>query len=229
MDRITAGRVDVSTSGGSITIQEVEKDVQATTAGGSISVRRVGGDLEVRTAGGSLDIGPVGGNIRANTAGGSIRLEESGGSVRAKTAGGSIRVDGSNGPIEVETAGGSIEIEKARGAIDARTDGGDVEAELIVSDAGIDTECYLKTSGGDVTIYLPENLAASIDAEIRLRDNNGWRDDDYRIFSDFDIEIDGEDSGRRGRVTGRGDLNGGGDLIRLNTTNGDIHIKKLNR
>jgi DUF4097 and DUF4098 domain-containing protein YvlB len=227
--RITGGRVDVTTAGGSITIREGGEDVQATTAGGSISVRRTGGDLSVRTAGGSLDIGPVGGNIRANTAGGSIHLEESGGSVWAKTAGGSIHVDGSNGPVEVETAGGSIEIENARGAIEARTAGGDVEAELVIFDAGVDTHCYLKTAGGDVTIYLPENLAASIDAEIRIRGNDRWRDDDYRIYSDFDLDMEDDVDKYRNRITAQGDINGGGDRIRLNTTNGDIYIRKLNR
>lgn len=227
--RITGGRIDVSTSGGSISIREGGEDIHANTAGGSITIRQAGGNVEVRTAGGSIDLGPVGGDIRADTAGGSIRLEESGGAVRAKTAGGSIQVDGSNGPVEVETAGGSIEIEKARGAIEARTAGGDVEAELIVSDPAVNTTSYLKTAGGDVTIYLPEDLAATIDAEIRIHGNDRWRDDDYRIFSDFDLNIDGEEDRRRSRITAQGDINGGGNRIRLDTTNGDIHIRKLRR
>ena len=233
--KITGGKVEARTAGGSIDIREGGGDVVAETAGGSISIRRAGGSVEARTAGGSIDIGPTGGDIRARTAGGSIRLEESGGRVRANTAGGSIRVDGSNGPVEVETAGGSIDIENARGAIDAETAGGSVEAELIVSDKNIDTTCNLQTAGGDVTIYLLEDLAATIDAEIRIHDNDhGRRYRDYQIYSDFDINIgdgDGEEDDRRGRdswrVTASGDINGGGDRIRLTTTNGDIHIRKL--
>ena len=44
----------------------------------------------------------------------------------------------------------------------------------------------------------------------------------YRITSDFPLDID---SGSR-RITAQGKLNGGGDLIRLRTTNGDIEIRK---
>ena len=47
---------------------------------------------------------------------------------------------------------------------------------------------------------------------------------DYRIYSDFPLVIKGENSNR---ITGRGDINGGGDLIKLRTMNGDIHIRLL--
>lgn len=70
---------------------------------------------------------------------------------------------------------------------------------------------------------------ASIDAEIRIRDNDRWRDDDYRIYSDFDLEMEDDDDRYRSRITAQGDINGGGDRIRLNTTNGDIYIRKSNR
>lgn len=70
---------------------------------------------------------------------------------------------------------------------------------------------------------------ASIDAEIRIRDNDRWRDDDYRIYSDFDLEMEDDDDRYRSRITAQSDINGGGNRIRLNTTNRDIYIHKLNR
>jgi DUF4097 and DUF4098 domain-containing protein YvlB len=232
--RIT-GQVEVRTAGGSIEIEEGGSRVIAKTAGGGIKIRRSAGSVEANTAGGSIELGPSGGDVELKTAGGSIRIEESGGRVRAETAGGSISVDGSNGPVDVRTAGGSLRIENARGAIEAHTSGGSIEAELVVSDSGTDTSCNLETAGGDVTIHLPENLAATIDAEIRVRDNDsGWGRRDYEILSDFDIPVEedsGKDDDRRwrddSRVTARGDINGGGDRIKLSTANGDIHILKL--
>jgi hypothetical protein len=74
------------------------------------------------------------------------------------------------------------------------------------------------SAGGDITIRLPEKLKADIDAESRLERPRRK----YRITSDFPLDID---SGSR-RITAQGKLNGGGDLIRLRTTNGDIEILK---
>jgi hypothetical protein len=49
---------------------------------------------------------------------------------------------------------------------------------------------------------------------------------DYQIYSDFPLKIDG--AGSR-LITATGKINGGGDLIKLNTTNGDIRIRKLEK
>jgi hypothetical protein len=41
--------------------------------------------------------------------------------------------------------------------------------------------------------------------------------------------MEDDDDRYRSRITAQGDINGGGDRIRLNTTNRDIYIHKLNR
>ncbi|MDP6417130.1 MAG: hypothetical protein QGG54_19140, partial [Gammaproteobacteria bacterium] len=44
---------------------------------------------------------------------------------------------------------------------------------------------------------------------------------DYRIYTDFPLSIQEDDGGD---IVGRGDINGGGDRIYLETTNSDINI-----
>ena len=146
--------------------------------------------------------------------------------VEAETAGGSIGVDGSDGPVQVSTAGGNIEILEAHGFIEAETAGGDIEAEMVVSNKNTDTHVMLETAGGDITLFLPADLQATFDVRLEIT-RRAWRD--YKIYSDFPISIDDDDGGWRGRrvLIGKGDINGGGDKIRLETTNGDIRIKKL--
>jgi len=146
--------------------------------------------------------------------------------VEANTAGGRITVEGSEGPVEVETAGGSIEITEARGYIEAETAGGDIDAEMVVSNKNTDTHVTLETADGDITLFLPSDLRATFDVRLEIR-RRSWRD--YKIYSDFPITIDDDDNGWRGRMVliGKGDINGGGDEIKLRTTNGDIRIKKL--
>ncbi len=221
-------RAVAQTSGGSIKVEESGVDLELSTSGGSISVDMANGPIDVETSGGSISIGDTKGDIKASTAGGSIRIGLAGGKVEAETAGGSIGVDGSKGPVEVETAGGSIEVLDAHGYIEAETAGGDIEAEMVVSNKNTDTHVNLETAGGDITLYLPSNLQATFDVRLEIT-RRAWRD--YKIYSDFPISIDdgGDDDDWRGRrvLIGKGDINGGGDVIRLETTNGDIRIKKL--
>ena len=221
-----SGKAYAHTSGGSIKVEEGGTDLDASTSGGSISVNYANGPVKVSTSGGSISIGDTKGDIDASTAGGSIRIGESGGMVNANTAGGGISVDGSQGPIIVETAGGSIEITNARGFVEAETAGGDVEAELIVSDKNIDTHVTLKTAGGDITVYLPSKLAATFDVELEIT-RRAWRD--YKIYSDFPLSISDDEGGWRDNkvIVAEGDINGGGDKIKIRTTNGDIRIKKI--
>lgn len=223
---IITGRGVARTSGGSIKVEEAGEDLELSTSGGSISVNFANGPIDVETSGGSISIGDTKGDIKASTAGGSIRIGQAGGMVEAETAGGSITVDGSKGPVEVETAGGSIEILEAHGYIEAETAGGDIDAEMVVSNKNTDTHVTLETAGGDITLFLPADLKATFDVRLEIT-RRAWRD--YKIYSDFPISIDDDDGGwRGGRVLiGKGDINGGGDKIRLETTNGDIRIKKL--
>ena len=120
----------------------------------------------------------------------------------------------------METAGGSIEVFKAGGYVEAETAGGGILVELIEVDKGRDMHCYLETSGGDVRVILPASMKATIDAEVRIE---GWSRAKYDIYSDFALDIQ-KDEGRR--ISGQGQINGGGHLIKLSASNGNIHIEK---
>ncbi len=215
------GTSEIETSGGSITLEQGGDDVSAETSGGSINIGPVNGKVSVDTAGGSIQIGLAEGDVTADTSGGSINVEGSKGSVTIDSSGGSLFVGSSGGPVKADTSGGNIKILQARGFIEADTAGGKIEAEMILADKDADTHVTLETAGGDITVYLPKNLAATISASLKIT-RSARRD--YRIYSDFPLTIKGEDSDR---VTAKGKINGGGDKVRLETTNGDIHIKML--
>ncbi len=236
---ITNGDGRAVTSGGGINVGPVTGDLEVKTSGGGIDVDKVGGDLIVETGGGGLSINANARSVTAETGGGGISIDGSKGpvsartggggisiegaqsEVRANTGGGGIDVDGSGGPVVVNTGGGGIHINGARGYIEAETGGGAIKAELVIDDPEVDTHCDLQTGGGDITIILPAKLQATIDAEIRLQRPRRT----FTIESDFALQIEG-DPDRSNELTAHGSINGGGDLIRLRTTNGDIRIKR---
>ncbi|MDX2498910.1 MAG: hypothetical protein QNL14_00195 [Deltaproteobacteria bacterium] len=216
-----SGKSSIDTSGGSITLEQGGSDVKAETSGGSIKIGPVKGKVDAETSGGGIRIGMAEDDVIAETSGGAIAVEGSKGSVNIDTAGGNLFVGSSGGPVKAETSGGNIKILQARGYIEADTSGGKIDAEMIVDDKNVDTHVNLESSGGSITLRIPGRLAASVAATLKIT-RSARRD--YRIYSDFLLTIKGEDSSK---ITAYGDINGGGDKVTLSTTNGDIHIKRL--
>ena len=129
------------------------------TSGGSISVADVEGEHDIRTSGGSLNFDHLSGTTKAHTSGGSINVNDYQGQLDANTSGGSIRVDGSEGEAVLETSGGSIQLENIRGSLEASTSGGSIRAN--VEELG--KFLTLKTSGGGITATIPGGQGLDLD------------------------------------------------------------------
>ncbi len=188
------GKVEARTSGGSLNFASIEGPVWAQTSGGSISLKRSSGNVDLRTSGGSISLGEVKGRVDVQTSGGSIQIEKAQGNVQAKTSGGSITVQEVNGPIIATTSGGSVNVYFSQPP---------------------SADCRLETSGGSVNVWLPENIALNIDA----RTLGGKVKCDFELSS---IEKKKEDHLRAS-------IQGGGPELFLRTSGGNIHInqKKL--
>jgi hypothetical protein len=135
--------VDLETSGGSISVDDLEGTVDIRTSGGSLGLNNIKGPVTGKTSGGSISIGTVDGNVKVNTSGGSISIENAYGTVNAHTSGGGITVNEVMGTIQAETSGGSV------------------KAYISQQPKG---DCRLKTSGGSITVYLAEDIALNVDA-----------------------------------------------------------------
>ncbi len=143
--------VDLNTSGGSLTIQELTGDLQAHTSGGSISIGNITGDVFLRTSGGSIRSETISGNLNAHTSGGSInvtldkqitenaKLTTSGGSITAYLIP-NIKLD-----IYASTSGGRV---KSDFLIDGKVKKMSVRG--LINGGG--PKLTLKTSGGSIKI-----------------------------------------------------------------------------
>ncbi len=222
---VTAGDIDgdakLKTSGGDVEVGKVTGKLIAATAGGDIEAGEVGGDLEAGTAGGDIICKNVGGEAEAKTAGGDIELGVVKGGINARTAGGDIEVRGATGRVVAKTAGGDIDLAGVKGYVDTETAGGDITVEL---DPANTAKSSIETNGGDIALYLPSGAKATVEALIRLRSRD-WDDDRdrYDVHSDFKAETHDKDSKE---IRARYVINGGGKVIKLKTTNGNIEIRK---
>ncbi|NIR51328.1 DUF4097 domain-containing protein [candidate division KSB1 bacterium] len=230
--RNIGGVLMAKTSGGDITLKGSSNRVELHTSGGDIDIIDVGGEVRAHTSGGDIDVRNTKGATEVHTSGGDIRLGNIGGSLEASTSGGDVEGRTIQGGAEVSTSGGNIELTAVNGGVRAKTSGGDISVEIMLTDFSKDHRVDMRSSGGELELFIPEKLPATIQAEIEITDRWG----DYNIYSDFPLtstEEPGEERGRRYRsrrfIRNEGDINGGGDVIELFTTNGDIHIKKLRK
>ncbi len=177
------------------------------TGGGSIVVSSLRGEEELNTSGGSIDASDIRGNLSANTSGGSINLREVDGDAVIATSGGSIRVASLDGSLQAHTSGGPIRITGVTGRVEASTSGGSVEAVFARGDSrGGD----LETSGGSINVRLDPSVNLNIDAS-----TSGGS-----VSSDLPLRVVGKIS----KSNLRGTLGSGGEMLRLHTSGGSIHI-----
>ena len=186
---------------------EVPRDysVELRTTGGSVQVRDLNAAVRARTSGGSALVQNVAGTASLATSGGSIEVAHLTGSANLSSSGGSEDVTDSVGDLDLDTSGGSVRVVNDDGKIHAETSGGSARAQLQVN-RGVS----LQTSGGGITLLLPQDAHASIDAQ----------SDGGSIRFDFPLSttrIDG-DSHLAGTLVG------GGPPIDLHSSGGSIRV-----
>lgn len=160
--------VNLKTSGGSLSIDNLVGNQQLNTSGSSIKVSNTQGEVSGKTSGGSIKVTNSHGLLSLNTSGGSVRFEDCTGEIVGKTSGGSIRANGlaKIEKLDLKTSGGSISVDLdkkqdmtlyARGSRvrvnDLSNFSGEVKKDKIDGTIGNgDTPVSLVTSGGSVTI-----------------------------------------------------------------------------
>lgn len=168
---------DLATSGGSISLNNLNGDQKFVTSGGSLNVDNVGGKIDGRTSGGSIKVKNSKDDIELATSGGSIDAENCEGKLRLSTSGGSIKLNDLKGDIKATTSGGGIKGDAISGGLIATTSGGSIklsdlacDLETSTSGGGIDISItslgkYVKirNSGGSINLQLPKNKGLDLD------------------------------------------------------------------
>jgi TonB family protein len=220
-----AGDVDAFTAGGHVMVGNIAGSAKLRTGGGHIRAGNIKGVAQLETDGGNITVGEAGALVTARTGGGQIDFGEVHGSVHAQTAGGGIRVIYVAGPVEVETSGGSICMTRITNTVHAATGDGTItawinpESQTSQRQVRLPGPSQLASGTGDIIVFLPRNLAATIDATV---ESGGMQ----RIEADpsFPLNMQVRPDGQAHAL---GSLNGGGALLRLRTTTGKIRLQYL--
>ena len=228
------GMVNMSTMGGDVVLEDSDVDGKVSTMGGDVDLRNVTGSVNGSTMGGDVTYDNVrsarrsgndGEDMKVSTMGGDIEIGEALFGVDVSTMGGEIAIGKAARYVKASTMGGEITVDEIDGWVEATTMGGDIEVTMVGGTDG-DRHVELESMGGRIELVIPKGLSAEFDIEIVLDDE----DDSYRIESDFDLDVNVDSHGGRwrdgGRVHATGSVNGGRNLIKIKTHDGDIVIRE---
>jgi DUF4097 and DUF4098 domain-containing protein YvlB len=171
-----------------------EGNVYARSGDGAIRIENVRGRLDLRTSDGSIRARDIGGDMMLETHDGSVVLDGIAGDLDLTTGDGSVSVSGKPAGLKLKTGDGSITLRAEPGTV-------------------MKDDWSVSTGDGGVTVYLPSDFAAELDAHTG----------DGSIRSELDVS--GDDPGAHERRTLRGRIGSGGKLLKVRTSDGSIRLK----
>jgi len=193
LDNLT-GNQNFTTSGGSLHVDAVAGAIRGTTSGGSVHVSNSKQDIELTTSGGSIKASDCEGQIRLVTSGGSLSLDGLKGTINASTSGGSVKGNRIDGELITSTSGGSVNLTGISGSVDAGTSAGSIHVQMV----RVGKYVKVNAGSGHVDLQLPKQ-----GVDLDLRGNR------------VNFDISGTFEGQKDKEKVVGKLNGGGSLVEV--------------
>ncbi|HTW92863.1 MAG TPA: DUF4097 family beta strand repeat-containing protein [bacterium] len=149
-------------------------------------------------------------DLSLSTTNGSITVTSLAGDIRASTTNGNVQLTGTTGSANLSTTNGKLVVQVHSGTVHGTTSNGTIDCD--VSSLGAADSVDLETTNGKVTLLLPVDVSALIDAT----NTNG-----SITFYDYTVTYNTQTSNHV-----RGTIGSGASPIMITTTNGDIVVRR---
>ncbi len=149
-------------------------------------------------------------DLALSTTNGGISVSSTRGSITATTTNGDVELTGTAGAATVSTTNGKLNVQVHSGAVDGTTTNGKIDCDLAA--LGPTENVGLATTNGAVTLLLPADVSAVIDAT----NTNGT----ITIY-DFTVIYEQQTTTHL-----RGRIGSGASTITITTTDGDITVRR---
>lgn len=165
-----------------------EFELELSTSGGDITVGNLMGKQYLSTSGGDIELSNTEGNLNAETSGGDIKVYKHKGYSKVETSGGDIIFKECVGDAICSTSGGDVNVDTRDGKVDLSTSGGDIKLWYSGENRGIS----LDTTGGDIEAYVPSNIKADAafstsggDVTCRIKASKTTKESSHRFIGEL--------------------------------------------
>lgn len=166
-------------------------------------------DLEIQSVDGPLDVDGFEGRIDMKTVDGRLTARRCSGQVTARTVDGSLDLTDVRGGVGAHTTDGSLSIAGILQTVDASSTDGHIDI-IVEPGSRMAGEWSIHSSDGAIRIGLPQGFDADLDV----------RTGDGHISCAHPVTIEGRSDSHR--LSGK--INGGGNLIRIESGDGSVDI-----
>ncbi len=195
------------TGSGDQNIGDISGPVEIGSGSGNLVVASIGGRVDATTGSGDITVGTVRGGFGAKTGSGNIRAKDVAGEIAVSAASGDIEVaQSAAGDVRASTGSGNVTLRGVQGSLRVNSGSGDAFVQ------GTPTgEWQLSSASGEITLEVPQTAGFDLD----VQSSSGTIDSKHPVTMTGTID--------RHRLTGK--VRGGGPLITLHTSSGDIRIR----
>jgi DUF4097 and DUF4098 domain-containing protein YvlB len=172
--------------------------------------------LQARTEDGAIRVENLEGRLAFRTGDGSVTGDRLSGDIEVRTDDGSIRMEKADGQLDLETTDGSITLDARPTVLRAKTGDGSIRVQ-VQGDTGMSDAWDISTSDGSITLTLPANFNAEIDAET----SDGAVRSSHPALRE--AGTDSERPERRREL--RTKMGEGGRVLRVRTADGSIRFE----
>ncbi|MES1218935.1 MAG: DUF4097 family beta strand repeat-containing protein [Bacteroidota bacterium] len=194
---------DLKTSHGDINLSSMSGDQELSTSHGNIRVESIAGSVSGGTSHGDVSVKSITQGVRMSTSHGNIEAEQCDGTIKVTTSNGDVRLKTLKGKVDAQTTHGNVDGDAVTGELTAATSHGDINL------SNLDGPVATSTSHGNITLQLPKGKGMDID----LRGKK--------------ISVDKLEnfSGSKEEKSMKGTLNGGGMIVKAETSQGDVNLR----
>ncbi|RKU29144.1 hypothetical protein C6497_07075 [Candidatus Poribacteria bacterium] len=164
-------------------------------------------DVDLNTRIDDISVNGVTGELQVSTSTGDITVKAVTGPTQVHTSTGDLHLEKIIGDISGGSSTGDITMLNCQGSISVKSSTGDIRMHL---PSQLQHAWNIQTSTGDISLTLTSDLAANLDIKTSVGD----------ISTDFPVLTTDMQKKRL-----RGTINGGGQLLKLQTSTGDIRLK----
>ncbi len=204
------GSARVEAKGSSVTLSGIGKDVVAENSYRAFQADELRGGLELDTSNCSVEVSSVAGPVIIRAEQAAVKVSELDSKVTVKARGSEVRLSEIAGGFDIATSLRSVTIEDFSGRGEVQNEYGDI---TLRASEPLTEALTAANKNGQISLYLPDNSNLKISAQA----SGG------RVSSDFNPQAEaGDESPAAVEAT----LGRGGPLVRLQTSYGQIQIRK---
>ena len=202
------GELDVTAEHGDVTARGVEGRAQVATSFGDLDLERLKGEVRAKAQNGEVSITDAKGPVFAEASFNDVKLRQVASSAEVTVTHGGASIEDIEGNLRVKASGNDVDLSNVRGAIEVEVERGGAS---ILPGGALTKPVAVKTTFGGIVLQVP--AGSRFDLEVSS------------LRGEIGVDAQGFTVSESGAGHFKGQLGGGGSLVKLASENGDVRVE----